>query len=177
MSGDPSDKNFHRTVPDGDERERLVCKDCGFIHYENPRVIVGSVVVHDGKFLLCKRAIEPRKGFWTLPAGFLELGETTAAGAKREAWEEARAEIEIDALLAVYDVLQVHQVQIFYRAKLVSPRFEPGPESEEVELFAWDDIPWEQIAFPTVRWVLDAWREVADRKVFAPFTGNRPRRA
>jgi ADP-ribose pyrophosphatase YjhB (NUDIX family) len=161
--------NFHRIVPDGEDRERLVCATCGFINYENPKIVVGSVV-HDGdKILMCRRAINPRKGFWTLPAGFLEQHETTMAGAIREAWEEARAEIEIEALLAVYSIPRLSQVQLIYRAHLAAPAIAAGPESAEVALFRYDDIPWKEIAFPSVHWALGQDREVAGRAVFPPF--------
>ncbi len=108
-----------RAVPEGDNRERLVCADCGFVLYDNPKVVVGSVARSGGRVLLCRRAIDPRKGFWTLPAGYLELNESTTAGAEREAWEEARARIEIEGLLAVYDIPRLSQVQLVYRARLV----------------------------------------------------------
>jgi len=157
-----------RTVPKGDDRERLVCPDCGWVDYENPKIVVGSVAAWEGRVLLCRRAIEPRLGFWTLPAGYLELNETTADGAVREAWEEARARIRIDALLAVYEVPRISQVQLIYRAALLSPEVAPGPESAEVGLFAWDEIPWDAIAFPTVRWALGDHRSRLGVGVFAP---------
>src|SRR6266568_1451154 len=110
-----------RTVPDGDTRERMVCPDCGFVAYENPKIVVGSVVVSGDRFLLCRRAIEPRRGYWTLPAGYLEVNESTMAGAAREAFEEAHARISIDGLLAVYDIPRISQVQVIYRARLAEP--------------------------------------------------------
>jgi ADP-ribose pyrophosphatase YjhB (NUDIX family) len=167
-----------RTIPAGDDRERLTCPDCGFIAYENPKMVAGSVVSVDGKIMLCRRAIDPRKGFWTLPAGFLELHETPEEGAKREAWEEARARIAIDALLAVYSVPRISQVQLIYRATLAEPGFEPGPESLEVVLFDWTEIPWTELAFPSVKWALDEYRTRLGQAVFAPgvnppgMTGN-----
>jgi ADP-ribose pyrophosphatase YjhB (NUDIX family) len=157
-----------RQIPDGDDRERLTCPDCGFIAYENPKMVAGSVVSVDGKILMCRRAIEPRKGFWTLPAGFLELHETPEEGAMREAWEEARARIAIDALLAVYSVPRISQVQLIYRATLSEPGFSAGPESLEVALFGWDEIPWTEIAFPSVKWALDEYRSRLGQAVFAP---------
>ncbi|HVO02072.1 MAG TPA: NUDIX hydrolase [Candidatus Cybelea sp.] len=166
---DSRPQNFQRQVPEGDNRERLVCATCGFINYENPKIVVGSVV-HDGaKILLCRRAINPRKGFWTLPAGFLEQNETTMAGAMREAWEEAQAKIEIEALLAVYSIPRLSQVQLIYRARLAAPEIAPGPESAEVGLFPYDAIPWSEIAFPSVRWALDQDREIGARRDFPPF--------
>jgi ADP-ribose pyrophosphatase YjhB (NUDIX family) len=157
-----------RQIPEGDDRERLTCPDCGFIAYENPKMVAGSVVSVEGKILMCRRAIEPRKGFWTLPAGFLELHETPEEGAMREAWEEARARIAIDALLAVYSVPRISQVQLIYRATLAEPGFSAGPESLEVVLFDWDEIPWDEIAFPSVKWALDEYRARLGQAVFAP---------
>ncbi len=148
-----------RTVPEGDTHERMVCPDCGFIAYENPKVVVGSVVVSGDRFLLCRRAIEPRRGFWTLPAGYLEVNESTMAGATREAFEEARARIAIEGLLAVYDIPRISQVQGIYRARLAEPSFEAGPESLEVRLFAWEELPWDDLAFPSVHWSLRHFRD------------------
>ena len=150
---------FVRRVPDGDDRERLTCADCGFVAYENPKIVVGSVVEVDGRIMLCRRAIEPRRGFWTLPAGYMEMAETVEEGARREAWEEARARIALEGVLAVYSIARLGQVQVIFRAGLAEPGFEAGPESLEVRLFGWDDIPWEEIAFPSVRWALHRWRE------------------
>jgi ADP-ribose pyrophosphatase YjhB (NUDIX family) len=166
-------ENFQRIVPEGEDRARLVCATCGFINYENPKIVVGSVVHHGDRILLCRRAINPRKGFWTLPAGFLEQNETTMAGAAREAWEEARARIEIEALLAIYSIPRLSQVQLIYRARLAAPEIAAGPESAEVALFKYDDIPWQEIAFPSVHWALGQDREISGRAVFPPF-GNPP---
>jgi ADP-ribose pyrophosphatase YjhB (NUDIX family) len=166
--------DFRLQAPPGDERERRVCARCAFIDYVNPRIVVGSVVTADGPdgeplILFCRRAIEPRLGFWTLPAGFMETGETVRAAAMREAREEANAEIEIDALLAVYDVPHISQVQMMFRARLTSA-VAPGPESLEVALLKWADIPWDDLAFPSVRWALDHWRESLGRTGFPPFS-------
>ncbi|MBB5688413.1 NUDIX hydrolase [Roseomonas alkaliterrae] len=150
---------FVRRIPEGDDRERLMCPDCGHVAYENPKVVVGSVVAEGDTVLLCRRAIEPRSGYWTIPAGYMELGETVEEGARREAWEEARARIAIEGVLAVYSIARIGQVQVIFRARLEEPGFEPGPESLEVRRFAWAEIPWEEIAFPSVRWALQAWRE------------------
>lgn len=155
--------SFTRRVPAGDDRERLVCRDCGYVQYENPKVVVGSVCDWEGRILLCRRAIPPRRGFWTLPAGYLELHETTADGALREAWEEARAKIDLDSVLAVYTITRLSQVQVIYRARLLSPDIAAGPESAEVALFDWAEIPWSDIAFPSVRWALGHYREALDR--------------
>jgi len=158
-----------RAVPHGDDRERLMCPDCGYVAYENPKVVVGSVVVaQDGRILLCRRAIEPRKGFWTLPAGYMELHETSEAGARREAWEEACARIEIEGLLAVYDIPRISQVQLIFRARLVHPEIAAGPESAEVDLFSWDAIPWDDIAFPSVHWSLRRFKETEGRPLGQP---------
>jgi ADP-ribose pyrophosphatase YjhB (NUDIX family) len=162
--------NFKRDVPAGDNRSRLICNDCGFINYENPKVVVGAVVRQGERILMCRRAINPRQGFWTLPAGYLELNETTADGARREAWEEARAKIEIDGLLAVYSIPRLSQVQVIYRARFAEPGIEPGPESLEVGMFAWDEIPWDEIAFPSVRWALGHYREIGETPHFAART-------
>jgi ADP-ribose pyrophosphatase YjhB (NUDIX family) len=149
--------------PEGDELERHVCTDCGEIHYQNPRVVVGAVCSWGDRVLLCRRAIEPRAGLWTIPAGYLELGESAEEGAAREAWEEARARIEITGLLAVYSVVRIDQVQLLYRARLISPETAAGPETLELDLFDWHAIPWEELAFPTVRWVLKRAIELRDR--------------
>lgn len=165
---------FVRRVPEGDERERRVCVTCGFVDYENPKIVVGSVVAHDGRVLLCRRAIEPRRGFWTLPAGFLEMGETPDEGARREALEEAEARIELDGILSVYSIPRIGQVQIIFRARFadeITPRYRPGPESEEVALFGWDALPWDEIAFPTVAWSLQAWHARPEGPLCAPQTG------
>jgi ADP-ribose pyrophosphatase YjhB (NUDIX family) len=159
MSDTPSRGPTILTVPEGDNRERMVCPDCGFINYENPKIIVGAVCSWEDRILLCRRAINPRRGYWTLPAGYLELNESTSAGAMREAWEEARAKIAIDGLLAVYDIPRISQVQLIYRARLTAPEVAAGPESLEVRLFAWDEIPHDELAFPSVRWALDHYRD------------------
>jgi ADP-ribose pyrophosphatase YjhB (NUDIX family) len=148
-----------RGIPEGDNRERMICADCGYILYDNPKIVVGSVPRWGEQVLLCRRAINPRPGFWTLPAGYLELNEATTAGAEREAWEEAQAKIEIEGLLAIYDIPRISQVQLIYRARLVDAAVAAGPESLEVGLFGWDEIPWDEIAFPSVRWALHHERE------------------
>jgi ADP-ribose pyrophosphatase YjhB (NUDIX family) len=142
------------TIPAGDNRERKVCPDCGFIAYENPKIVVGSVCHWGERILLCRRAIDPRTGYWTLPAGYLELNEATQAGAEREAMEEAGVRIAIDGLLAVYDIPRLSQVQLIYRARLYGPELAPGPESLEARLFSWEEIPWPDLAFPSVAWAL-----------------------
>jgi ADP-ribose pyrophosphatase YjhB (NUDIX family) len=144
-----------RRVPSGDDRPRHVCPACGVVHYQNPKVVVGSVCTLGERLLLCRRAIDPRRGFWTIPAGYLELGETAEAGALREAWEEARARIELEGLLAVYSVERIGQVQLLYRARLLNEDVAAGPESLEVRLLGWGEIPWAELAFPTVHWILE----------------------
>jgi len=162
--------HFERRLPQGDTSERYVCGKCGHVHYSNPKIVVGAVVTHQDRILLCRRAIEPRKGYWTLPAGFLEEHETAEEGARREAMEEACADIVLDALLAVYSVPHISQIQLMYRARLAGADFSPGAESLETVLFAWDEIPWAELAFPSVKWALHHYRETKDRVVFAPFS-------
>ncbi|HEY7797147.1 MAG TPA: NUDIX hydrolase [Hyphomonadaceae bacterium] len=159
-------------VPPGEDRERRVCQTCGFIDYVNPRIVAGVVAHTDEKILLCRRAIEPRRGLWTLPAGFLELGESVEEGARREAMEEACAELELEAMLGVYSIPRIGQVQIFFRARLLNQP-SPGPESTDVMLAGWDDIPWKELAFPSVHWALRHYRETRGRTGFPPF-GNPP---
>jgi len=160
---------FDRRVPDGDTRERLVCRDCGFIHYQNPTIVVGAVASWNGCVLLCRRAIEPRIGFWTIPAGFLELRETPEEGAAREAREEACAELEIDALLGLYSIARISQIHLLYRARLRTPDVAPGAESLDVALVPLASIPWDDLAFPSVRWALERYCDVGDRVGFEPF--------
>jgi ADP-ribose pyrophosphatase YjhB (NUDIX family) len=146
-------------IPEGDHLPRYVCESCGTIHYRNPRLVVGCVPEHDGKILLCKRAIEPRRGYWTVPAGFMENGETLQQAAARETREEALAEVEIGSLLSVVQVLHAEQVHVFFRAALAEPRFGAGAESLEVELFAPAAIPWRDIAFPSTDFTLHRYLE------------------
>jgi ADP-ribose pyrophosphatase YjhB (NUDIX family) len=152
-------------IPEGDNRPRYVCTHCEAIHYQNPKLVIGSIPVweRDGqlKVLLCKRAIEPRYGYWTLPAGFMENAETTAEAAVRETEEEAGANIEIGELFTLLNVAHVHQVHLFYLARLLDLDFAPGVESLEVKLFAEHEIPWDDLAFPTIRTTLELF--FADR--------------
>jgi ADP-ribose pyrophosphatase YjhB (NUDIX family) len=138
-------------VPADDNRERAICSVCGTVHYENPLNVVGTVPIWDEQVLLCRRNIEPRHGKWTLPAGFLELGETTTQGALRETDEEAGARIELLGLFTVLNVVRVGQVHLYYRARLLDTNFAPGPETIEARLFDEADIPWDELAFRTVR--------------------------
>jgi ADP-ribose pyrophosphatase YjhB (NUDIX family) len=141
----------YRVPDDGDTRPRAVCPGCDTIHYENPLNVVGTVPYWGDKVLLCKRNIEPAWGKWTLPAGFMELGESTQQGAARETDEEAGAQIEMQGLITVMSVPRAGQVHLYYRARLLSDQFNPGHETIEARLFAQDEIPWEEIAFRTVR--------------------------
>ncbi len=150
-------------IPEGDTLPRYVCADCGTIHYQNPKVVVGCLPVHDDQVLLCKRAIEPRLGLWTLPAGFLESGETLAAGALRETLEEANARVELGELYTVISLPHISQIYVMFRARLVDFDFGPGPESLEVRLFAEEEIPWDQLAFRTIGRTLRNY--FLDRKV------------
>lgn len=166
--------DFVRRIPVGDNRERLVCADCGHIAYENPKVVVGSVVVADGSVLMCRRAIEPRRGFWTLPAGYLEHGETLEEGATREAWEEAQADIILDGILGVFTISRIGQVQVIFRGRFAAElHFAAGEESLEVALFAPERIPRQHIAFPSGTWALDAWQQMGPGPLGAP-AGNPP---
>ncbi len=144
-----SDRIEHR-VPDGDALPRFICGTCATIHYQNPKIVVGSLPQWKARILLCRRAIEPRRGLWTLPAGFLENGETLAAGSLRETVEEAGARIELGPLYTVISLPQINQVYMMFRARLVDPGFAPGPESLEVALFDEAAIPWEELAFRTI---------------------------
>lgn len=144
-------------IPEGDSFPRSVCSACRTIHYRNPLVVVGCVPEWEGKLLLCKRAIEPRLGYWTAPAGFLELGETLEEGAARETREEACAKVEIGSMLAVASVRHTNQVHIMYRARLLDGKFSAGAESQEVRLFSPDEIPWEDLAFRSITFSLKKW--------------------
>ena len=147
-----------RKTPGDDNRDRWVCESCDTIHYQNPLVVVGCVPQKDGKILLCQRAIEPRYGYWTVPAGFLELGESTAQGAVRETMEEARADVEIGHLFASVDVVDAGQVHLFFTAKLLSD-FSAGEESLDVAMFSEDEVPWDDIAFHSGRYALKKYFE------------------
>ena len=149
-------------VPPGDHLPRYVCGACDTIHYENPRLVVGCVPEHAGKILLCRRAIEPRLGYWTVPAGFMENGETLQQAAARESHEEALARVEIGSLLAVVHVLHARQVHVFFRAVLRSPEYGAGTESLEVKLVAPAEIPWAELAFPSTDYALKRYLEDRD---------------
>lgn len=152
----------HYTIPSGDNRERFVCKSCGHIHYENPRIIAGCLPIHEDQVLLCKRAIEPRYGLWTLPAGFLENSESTLTGALREASEEANLNAEPQGLYTVFSLPHISQVYMFYRVHLLDLDFSAGEESLDVRLYKEEEIPWNELSFPVVNRTLAHYFE--DRK-------------
>ena len=153
-------------VPDGDHLPRHVCPACGTIHYENPKLIAGCVPEHDGRILLCRRAIEPRRGFWTIPAGFMENGETLQQAAARECWEEALARVEIGGIVAIVHVLHARQVHVMFRAVLAEPSYGVGVESLDVRLCTEAEIPWPEIAFPSVAFALGSY--LKDRAAGTP---------
>ena len=159
-------------VPPDDNRERATCTVCGLVHYENPLNVVGTVPAWGDQVLLCRRNIEPRYGLWTLPAGFMELGETTTEGAARETDEEAGAHFEMQGLFSVLSVERVGQVHLYFRARLLDTNFAPGPETIEARLFREDEIPWDELAFRTVRETLKFY--FADRRLgrFEVHTGE-----
>jgi len=138
-------------IPEGDNRPRYVCPSCHTIHYQNPKIIAGTLPTYEGRVLLCRRAIEPRRGFWTLPAGFMENKETTMQAAIRETWEEAAAQVELNGLYTVINLPHIDQVHMFFLATILDGKFGVGEESLEVDLFTEDQIPWKELAFPTVR--------------------------
>ena len=152
-------------VPDGDTRERAVCDNCGHIHYVNPRIVTGCLPVHKDQVLLCKRAIEPRYGFWTLPAGYLENGETVAVGAARETMEEANANVTGLELYTVFSLPHISQIYMFFLSELNKAEFSSGEESLEVKLFSEDEIPWDSLSFPVVTQTLEFFFK--DRKTSA----------
>ena len=151
-----------RRIPEGDQLPRAVCDHCGTVHYENPRVVVGCVPEWEGRILLCRRAIEPRRGYWTAPAGFLEIGESMHAAAARETTEEAMAEVEVGSLLSVVNVLHAAQVHVMFRARMRTAHHGAGVESLETALFHEREIPWEEIAFASIHFALE--RYLADRR-------------
>jgi ADP-ribose pyrophosphatase YjhB (NUDIX family) len=150
-------------IPEGDHLPRFVCTSCGTIHYENPRIIAGCIPEWKGKLLLCKRAIEPRRGFWTFPAGFMENGESLQQAAARESMEEALARVEIGSLVSIVHVLEARQVHMTFRARLLDLDFGVGPESLETRLYDESEIPWDAIAFRSVDFALRAYLD--DRKL------------
>jgi len=146
-------------IPPGDNLPRYVCDACGAIHYQNPKLVVGCVPEHDGRIVLCRRAIEPRHGFWTVPAGFMENGETLQQAAARESLEEALIDVQIGSLLCIAHVLYAHQVHVFFRGRLRSPSYGAGVESLETKLVRPEDIPWSELAFPSTEFALRRYLE------------------
>ena len=146
-----------RSIPDGDNRLREVCTGCGTVHYQNPKIVAGCVPEYEGQILLCRRAIEPRRGFWTVPAGFMEMGESVADAALRETWEEALAKVDIGPLFAAVDVIHAGQVHVFFSGTLPRPEFGAGTETIETQLFRAEDIPWSELAFPSIRIALEQY--------------------
>ena len=163
-------------IPHGDNMPRYVCKDpqCGFVHYQNPKIVAGCIVQWQNNILLCRRAIEPRSGLWTIPAGFLENGETVDGGALRETVEEACAEVKSPELFAVYNIPHVNQVYIIFCGNLAKPQFAPGEESLETKLFAESEVPWDELAFPVVRKALQRFFEDKRKGDFRPFVDDLP---
>lgn len=159
-------------IPQGDTLPRFVCDVCDTVHYQNPKIVAGCIVHWQDKILLCKRAIEPRYGLWTIPAGFMELGETSNEAAARETLEEACAVAEIDNLFAVYNIPHVSQVYIIFLAHLNAPEYSPGEESLETELFSEDEIPWDELAFPVVRSALKRYIECQDLTNHQPYVDH-----
>jgi ADP-ribose pyrophosphatase YjhB (NUDIX family) len=161
----------HR-IPDGDSLARAVCDVCGNIQYQNPKIVVGCLPVYGERILMCKRAIEPRYGLWTLPAGFMENEESASQGAAREALEEANAHVEIEDLYTVYSIPHISQVYMMFRAKLIDPNVSPGVESLEVKLVTPAEIPWDQLAFTMVKRTLEHYLEDRKSGVFVPRFGD-----
>jgi ADP-ribose pyrophosphatase YjhB (NUDIX family) len=149
-------------IPPGDNLPRFVCDRCHTVHYQNPKLVVGCIPEWDDRVLLCRRAIEPRYGLWTLPAGFMENGETTLEAAARETLEEAKAAVEIGALFSLYNLPHINQVYLIFRSRLLALEHQPGAESLETALFEEGEIPWEELAFPVVRFTLEHY--FADRR-------------
>ncbi len=154
-----------RRVPTGDNRTRYVCEACQTVHYENPKIVAGCIAEWDGRILLCRRAIEPRHGLWTLPAGFMENDETTMQAAMRETLEEAGARVALGGLYALFNLPHINQVYLMFRGRLLAPEYAPGAESLAVDLFAEKDIPWQELAFPVVRETLRLY--LAERRAGA----------
>ncbi|MFN9720599.1 MAG: NUDIX domain-containing protein [Planctomycetota bacterium] len=174
MTSSEKGSKFAIIRPPDDNRDRLVCSDCGWIHYENPRIIVGAVVRHGGEILFCRRAIRPRYGFWTIPGGFMELGESPEQGAQREVFEEAGARVHIDGLLGIYAVPRIGQVHLIYQATLIDGQYQSGTESLDTQLFpaTSEGIPWHDLAFPVNHWTLRDFLSLNGGDVIQPFTAK-----
>jgi ADP-ribose pyrophosphatase YjhB (NUDIX family) len=150
---------LERRATGKDGRPRLVCSKCDLVVYENPKIIVGSVIADGDALVLCQRAIEPGAGLWTIPSGYFELGEDLEQGARREALEEAGLEIETEGVLAIYSSTKLREVQIFFRARPIFAGYVPGPETTAMRFFDWEELPWSSLAFPSVAAVLRVWHE------------------
>jgi ADP-ribose pyrophosphatase YjhB (NUDIX family) len=161
-----------RRVPAGDNRARYVCEACETVHYENPKIVAGCLAEWEGRILLCRRAIEPRHGLWTLPAGFMENDETTLQAAMRETLEEAGARVALAGLYALFNLPHINQVYLMFRGRLLAPDYAPGAESLAVELFAEENIPWQQLAFPVVRETLRLYLRERRAGVFGAHVGD-----
>ncbi|MEO1258359.1 MAG: NUDIX hydrolase [Bacteroidota bacterium] len=164
--------DLKKEIPPGDNRVRTVCGNCGTIHYHNPKIITGCLPVWENKVLLCRRAIEPRKGYWNVPAGFMELGESVEAGAAREVWEEAKAKVNIWGVHTIFTFTRFNHVYVQYLGELVDGKFGIGEESLEVKLFAEEEIPWKEIAFESSLFALKKYfedRKNGERKVHSGF--------
>ena len=159
-------------IPDDDNRHRFICQSCDTVHYQNPKIVAGCIPVWEDQVLLCKRAIAPRLGYWTLPAGFMELGETSLEAGTRETLEEANARVTVDDLFAVFNLPQVGQVYMMFRSRLIDLDFSPGVESQEVQLFKEEDIPWDELAFTTIRETLKLYFEDRKQGMFSLHTGD-----
>ena len=159
-------------VPEGDSLLRAICEQCGHIQYQNPKLVVGCLPVYGDRILMCKRAIEPRYGLWTLPAGFMENNESASEGAAREAIEVANAKVEIEDLYTVYSIPHINQVHMMFRAQLLDPDVSPGIESLEVKLVTEDEIPWDHLAFTMVRRTLEAFLQDRRTGIFVPRFGD-----
>ncbi|MCP1622509.1 NUDIX hydrolase [Pseudomonas nitroreducens] len=161
-----------RQCPPGDTHERLTCAGCGYIHYENPKVIAGCIIERDGKYLLCQRGIPPRPGTWTLPAGFMENGETTEQAALREVWEETGVRADIVSPYSIFSVPTISEVYIIFRASVIEETGEHGPETLQVKFFAPEEIPWECIYYPAIRQILERYIEERQAGVYGIYMGN-----
>ena len=161
-----------RTIPSGEDRARDVCEECGEVFYQNPKIVAGCIPIWEDKILLCKRAIEPRYGWWTLPAGYMENGETIAEGAKRETAEEACADVVVEQLFALFSLPEINQVYMIFLSQLTNLDFSPGAESLECKLFSETEIPWSEIAFPTITHSLKFYFEDLKRGTFKQHIGD-----
>ena len=166
MPGDHGPREYR--IPEGDDRQRLVCPECNYIAYDNPKIVVGAVAVRHGDILLCRRAIEPRSGYWTIPAGYLEQWESLPEGVKREAREEAGVDLSLGPLLAIYDLPHIAQLQMFYKAHCMTSEPCPGTESLEARFFSLSEIPWDTLAFPTVTKIIELHYEKNSRSIAEP---------